>query len=260
VKVLGEKRKLRTRAVFLVVVWILLLVLSLSFLSILLSLFASNPQGESISNLSWAGYSVLRTTDAKAEIAAINASWVVPTVNVSAGAGYSSLWIGIGGQLEKTLIQVGTEQDVTNRQDAYYAWYELLPNYAVVLNITVSPGDMMFASISLVDSATNHWSIQISDTTTGQAYKTTVVYESARSSGEWIMERPTVTNMLTTLADFGNFTFTGCYLNANNISGSISKFYFTRIEMTNSQNVQLTSVSSLKANGTSFTISYIPVG
>jgi hypothetical protein len=112
----------------------------------------------------------------------------------------------------------------------------------------------MFASISLVDSV---WNIQISDTTTGQAFSTTVVYNSARSSGEWIMERPTITNRLTTLADFGNVTFTGCYLNANNISGSISKFYFSRIEMTNSQDVQLTSVSSLRAGGTSFVISYI---
>jgi hypothetical protein len=260
VKVLGEKRRFRTRAVFLVIVWVLLLVLSLSFLSILLSLFASNPQGESILSLSWAGYTVSRTTNAKVEATAINASWAVPTVDASAGAAYSSVWIGIGGQLGKTLIQAGTEQDVTNGQDSYYAWYELLPSFAVRLNsITVSPGDIMVASISLVDSATNHWNIQISDTTTGQVFSTAVVYNSTRSSGEWIMERPTITNKLTTLADFGNVTFTGCYLSANNISGSISKFYFSRLEMTNSQNVQLTSVSSLTTNGTSFTVSYIPV-
>jgi hypothetical protein len=259
VKVLGEKRKLRTRAVLLVV-WILLLVLSMFFLSILASLFASDPQGESISSLSWAGYIISRTTNAKVEVTAINASWAVPTIKASAGAGYSSVWIGIGGQLEKTLIQVGTEQDVTNGQETCYAWYELLPRFAVRLNTTaVSPGDVMVASISLVDSATNLWSIQISDITTMQDFRTTVVYNSARSSGEWIMERPTITNKLTTLADFGKVSFTGCHLNANNISGSISKFYFSRMEMTNSQNVQLTSVSSLTANGTSFTTSYIPV-
>ena len=248
------------RAVFLVIVWILLLVLSLSFLSMLQSLFANNPQGESISELTWAGYIVLRTSNAKAEVTAINASWVVPTVNVYAGISFSSMWIGIGGQSEKTLIQVGTEQDVTTGQGTYYAWYELLPSYAVRLStLFVSPGDVMFASISLVDSATNQWSIQINDTTTGQAYSTTVTYNSARSSGEWIMERPTINNRLTTLAGFGNVTFTDCYLNANNISGSISRFYYTRIEMTNSQDAQLTSVSSLRVNGTSFVISYIPV-
>jgi hypothetical protein len=170
------------------------------------------------------------------------------------------VWIGIGGQLEKTLIQVGTEQDMTNGQDTYYAWYELLPSFAVRLNtVTVSSGDMMVASISMVDSATNQWSIQISDKTTGQAFSITVAYNSTRSSGEWILERPTITNKLTTLANFGNVTFAACYLNANNISGSISKFYFSKMEMTNSQYVQLALVSSLTSNGTSFTISYIPV-
>jgi hypothetical protein len=259
VKVLEEKRRLRTRAVFLAVVWIILLVLSLFFLSILTSQFASNPQGESISSLSWAGYIVSRTTDAKAEVTSISASWVVPAVKASEDPSFSSTWIGIGGQLEKTLIQVGTEQDATTGQGTYYAWYELLPSYAVELNITVSPGDVMVASISLVDSATNHWSIQISDTTTGQDFSTTVVYNSTRSSGEWIMERPTVANKLTTLADFGNLTFTGCYLDANNISGAISKFYFSRIEMTSSGNVQITSVSPLTANGKSFVITYTQV-
>ena len=258
-KVLGERRRLRNRAVFLVVVWILLLVLSLSFLSILLSIFANDPQGESISSFSWSGYIISRTTDPKVEVTAINASWAVPSVNTSSDVSYSSLWIGIGGQLEKTLIQVGTEQDVTTGQATYYAWYELLPSYAVALNMTVSPGDMMVASISLVDPATNYWIIQISDATTGQGFSTTVVYNSTRSSGEWIMERPIIASRLTTLADFGNVTLTGCHLNANNISGSISKFYFSRLEMTNSQNVQLTSVSSLTANGTSFVIGYIPV-
>jgi len=234
-------------------------VLSLSFLSILSSLFASDPQGESISSLSWTGYVVSKTTDAKVEATAINASWTVPAVNTTASADYSSLWIGIGGQLDKTLIQVGTEQDVNDEQATYYAWYELLPSFAVVLNMTVSPGDIMVASISLVDSLTSLWSIQIRDTTTEQAFNTTVVYNSARSSGEWIMERPLITNKLTALADFKNATFTGCYLNANGISGPISKFYFSRLEMTNNQNVQLTSVSTLIANGTSFSISYIQV-
>ena len=259
-KVLGEKRRFRTRAVLLAIVWILLLVLSLFFLSILLSFFASNPQGESVSSLSWAGYTISRTDNAKVEVTAISASWIVPTIKASQSSAYSSVWIGIGGQFEKTLIQAGTEQDVTNGQKTYYAWYELLPSFAVRLNnIIVSPGDVMVASIILVDSATNHWSIQISDTTTEQAFNTVVIYNSTRSSGEWVVERPTVNNKLTTLADFGKLTFTGCNLNANNISGSISKFYFIKLEMTNSQSVQFTSVSSLTVNGTSFFISYIPV-
>ena len=91
--------------------------LSLFLLSILASLFASNPQGQSISSLSWAGYTIEKNSNPQFEVIGVNASWIVPKVNVSAGDGYSSAWIGIGGQLDKTLIQVGTEQDVVNGQE-----------------------------------------------------------------------------------------------------------------------------------------------
>jgi len=147
---LQEKRKFRTRAVFLILVWVLLLVLSLSLLSILASLFASYPQGQSVSSLSWAGYIIEKDSNSKFEVMGVNASWIVPEVNVSSGDGYSSAWIGIGGQSDKSLIQVGTEHDVVNGQDTYTAWYELLPSFAVRLtSIAVSPGDTMIASINI---------------------------------------------------------------------------------------------------------------
>ena len=176
----------------------------------------------------------------------VNAAWTVPKVNDSAGSGYSSVWIGIGGELDKDLIQVGTEHDVVNGRDTYTAWYELLPSFAVQLSsVIVSPGDIVIASINLVNSDTNQWIIRISDATTGQAFTRNVVYNSTRSSGEWIVERPTINNQITTLADFGNITFTNCSGNVNNVTSSITKFAFSKIEMTNSQNAALTSVSSI---------------
>ncbi len=253
---LQEKRKSRTRDVLLILIWVLLLVLSLSFLSILASLFASYPQ--SISSLSWAGYTIERNSNPQFEVIAVSASWIVPKVNASAGNGYSAIWIGIGGELEKSLIQVGTEQDATNGQDTYAAWYELLPSFAVRLTgIAVSPGDTIIASINLVNSDTNQWSIQISDATTGQAFSQNVVYNSTRSSGEWIVERPTINNKIGTLADFGNITFTDCHVNVNNATGPIANFSFYKIQMANSQNAKLTSVSALTAGGSSFTVSYL---
>jgi len=233
-------------------------VLSLSLLSILASLFASYPQGQSVSSLSWAGYIISKNSGSKFEVIAVNASWIVPKVNVSSGDGYSSAWIGIGGQSDKSLIQVGTEQDVVNGEDTCTAWYELLPSFAVRLtSIAVSSGDTMIASINLVNSDTNGWSIQISDATTGQAFSQNVVYNSTRSSGEWIVERPTINNQIGTLADFGNITFTDCHVNVNNATGSIATFSFSKIQMTNSQNAKLTSVSALTAGGSSFTVSYL---
>ena len=236
-------------------VWILLLVLALSFLSVLLSFFAHNPQGESISSQSWAGYLVSRTNNPKLQVTAINASWTVPAVNLTSSDEYSSVWIGVGGQLDKTLIQAGTEQDVFHQQKIYYAWYELLPNYAVRIGtISISPGDIMVASLRLIDSTTNRWNIEVSDSTTGQYFGTTVSYNSTGFSGEWIVERPTVNGQLTTLAEFNNVAFNGCYLDANNVLGPMKAFYYTRIYMTNDVNVQLTSVSALVAGGAGFNV------
>lgn len=251
-----EKRRLRTRAVLLILIWVLLLILSLSLLSFLAALFTSTPQG--VSSLSWAGYTIEKNSNPQFEVIGVNASWTVPKVNVSAGDGYSSAWIGIGGELDKSLIQVGTEHIVVNGQDTYTAWYELLPTFAVRLtSIAVSPGDTMIASINLVNSDTNQWSIQISDATSGQAFSRNVVYNSTRSSGEWIVERPNINNQTRTLGDFGNITFTGCHINVNNVTGSIAKFSSSKIEMANSKNAKLTSVSALTDKGSSFTVSYL---
>jgi len=233
-------------------------VLSLSFLSILASLFASNSQGLSISSLTWAGYIIAKDSNSKFEVTGVKASWIVPKVNVSLGAGYSSVWIGIGGQLDKSLIQVGTEQDVVNGQGIYIAWYELLLSFAVQLtSIAVSPGDTMIASINLVNSDTNQWRMQMSDATTGQAFSRNVVYNSTRSSGEWIVERPTVNNQITTLADFGNIRFTDCHVNVNDVTVPIVNSPFDRIQMANSKNTELSSASVLTAGGSSFAVSYL---
>jgi len=255
---LQGKRKFRTGRIFLLLIWVLLLVLSLFLLSILASLFASYPQGPIISSLSWAGYTIENNSNSKFEVNGINASWIVPKDNVSAGDGYSSAWIGIGGELDKSLIQVGTEQDVVHGRDTYNAWYELLPSYAVQLtSMAISPGDLMIASINLVNSNTNEWSIQIADATTRKAFSQNVVYNSTRSSGEWVVERPAINNQISTLADFGNVTFTDCHVNINNVTGPITKFSFDKIQMVDKQNTILASASTLIAGGSSFTVSYV---
>src|SRR5208282_6121144 len=103
-----------------------------------------------------------------------------------------------------------------------------------------------------VNSNTNMWSIQINDATTGQAFSQNVVYNSTRSSGEWIVERPTINNQIGTLTDFGNITFTGCHINVSNVTGPITKFTFSKIQMSNNLNTKLASTSTLTAGGTSF--------
>ena len=250
---------LKRRAIILAVVWILLLVISLSFLSFLASLFGSNPQSQSFASLSWAGYLISNDFAVPPiQITGINASWTVPTVNPSSSDTYSSSWIGIGGQNDKTLIQAGTEQNSVNGDETYYAWYELLPNFSVAVDeIDLAPGDSFAVSITLANNQTNQWLIQMRDATNGQGFIKTVTYNSSRLSGEWIMERPHVNKMITSLADFGSVTFSSCYITVNNVIGSLGNFKYSLVNMANQADTALASVLPVASDGTSFRVDYL---
>ena len=221
-------------------------------------LFSSNPEGRTLGSLSWAGYIVSQNFNSQFGVTAIEASWTVPQLNVSAGDGYSSVWIGIGGQREKSLIQVGTEQDLSNGQETYNAWYELLPDYSVAINgLTISPGDTIVASLTLTNAKANIWNIELSDSTNGQTFIIGVSYNSSLTSGEWILERPSVNNQISNLSDFGNVPFSNCRVTVNNVQGSIDNFIYSKIQMTNQLSTSLASVSTLTSKGSGFIVNYL---
>jgi hypothetical protein len=252
------RRKLGKRTILLLVIWISLLLLTLSLLSGLEAIFNSSPDRRTIGSLIWAGYSISQNFNVNLEVTAIEASWTVPQLNASASDGYSSAWIGIGGENDKTLIQVGTEHDLQNGQETYSAWYETLPAFATIIaTLTPSPGDTITASITLTNSGSNTWTIQITDTANGQFFTKNVDYNSTRSSGEWIVERPTINNKISTLSDFGTVSFSNCQITANGLSGSISNFSYSKVQMINQQAIYLAATSNLGADGSSFTVTYL---
>jgi len=245
----------RTLAVLLIVLAASLLLFALIFV---LPLFPGSPSERFISS-DWSGYSVASDmTDPQPQVTNINGSWTVPTVNVSKGESFCAVWIGVGGQFDETLIQAGTEQDSLNGLGTYSAWYELLPYDAVTIDsLSISPGDKITASISLLDSTTKTWSIEIHDATDGQSFQKNLVYDSSMLSAEWIIERPTVNNRISALADFGQVTFTGCTATIGGKVGTLSSFPSIQIIMYNRQNIELVSVSPFTSDGSSFTVNYL---
>jgi hypothetical protein len=244
----------------LMLVWTLLLVISLSFLSSLLSNFNNSPDSTSVTSLNWSGYSVA-SDPAKAQphVFSINASWTVPKVTVSATDSYSSAWIGIGGQQDGTLIQAGTEHDSRNGQEYYSVWYEMLPQTATTVNMTIYPGDVIRASIDLVNQAQDEWAIQIIDVTNGQEFiqSCCIIYNSSMLTGEWVVERPTVGSQISSLADFGRITFTDAYAKVSNSVGVMGSFPISKFIMHNARYVALTTVSSVSADGAGFSVDYL---
>jgi hypothetical protein len=215
----------------------------------------------------WAGYVV--ATDLQTpqpNVTGVSGSWTVPSVNTSTADSFCAIWIGIGGQFDRTLIQCGTEQDSIGGQIVYGAWYELLPRSAVTIrSFVVSPGDQMHATIQLVDVTLNEWLLNITDVTSGSTFQNNFTYASTQLSAEWIVERPTVNGVIGTLANFGNVTFTECKASFGSDSGVIGSFTKGAVVMYSSispgvNGVQLTNVSDIGAYGASFTVTYLSSG
>jgi peptidase A4-like protein len=161
---------------------------------------------------------------------AITGDWTVPTATAhTAGQDESSSdWIGIGGGCvdaacsvgDNTLIQTGTEQDVSAAGAASYsAWWEIIPGPSVGISMTVAPGDHMHASIAELVPSSNAWTITLQDVTRGETFTQTVPYSSSHLTAEWIEETPLLLGTKPGLAALPNLTnpaFTSATVNGAN--------------------------------------------
>jgi hypothetical protein len=209
----------------------------------------------------WAGYIVASDLqNPQSSVTSVSASWAIPTVTPSPKDAFSAIWIGVGGYFDKSLLQVGSEQDCTGGQVVYFVWYELLPATSITLDtITVNPGDQINASLTLVDPSTDEWSIFIADQTSNQAYQNNVTYASSQLSAEWIVERPSTGRHILTLANIESVTFTDCQATIGAQTGVISDFPTIQSVMYHGvlDEVginQLAATSDLKSGGSSFTV------
>lgn len=212
-----------------------------------------NPNGnarhsvrDQIVTSNWSGYALAKFNSG-VNYTSASAEWTVPQVQDAPGAttSYSSSWVGIGGfclnakcsRVDKTLIQLGTEQDASsNGTTQYYAWYETLPKPpTTITSLTVSPGDKIVATLSdgpkVIHtrpsdkgssgggggSKTQTWVLTMSDITTGASWSTSLSYDSSLASAEWIEEAPYSGGVLP-LADFGTITFNPGSANGKNPS------------------------------------------
>jgi hypothetical protein len=259
----SPRKTWKTSKIFAIALCLVLLLASLTILLLVATPFLRPLQKQTLTTFDWAGY-VASSNNLSPQpiVASVNGSWVVPAVKVSANNTFSTAWIGIGGEVDTTLIQAGSEQDSIGGEAVYSLWYELIPaNSITIPNTKVSPGDHIQASIKLLDSQTNTWLVSIADVTTGQCYSQNCTsqsfnYNSSRLTAEWIVERPTVNNQIATLANFGSLTFTDAAAQIGSKSGAINAFSNYQILMEDRQNNQLVTVSNVNSRGSTFTVDY----
>lgn len=252
-----DQRSYRTIKIGLSIVLIIIIIISSSLLFLNSSVNIPNRQ---LPSFDWGGYAVVSDyKNPQPIVSGVNGSWTVPKVKISRGNTFSAAWIGIGGLLDETLIQVGTEQDSVGGSEVYSSWFEVLPDYSrTITAMNISDGDKISASIRLLDPNTNGWLIQLKDITTGETFEKNLFYNSSMLSAEWVVERPTLNNRISTLADFGRLTFTNSYAIIENRFGTIGSFPYYMIVMNNRMNTTLVTVSPLASNNSGFTVDYLP--
>ena len=173
----------------------------------------------------WSGYELANFQTGQKYTQA-QMTWVVPTVTYGASTDstssveYSANWVGIGGfcenrlcsRADRTLIQLGTEQDVApDGTTQYYAWYEMLPAAETPLpsNFIVKPGDTITASLGCVSACTARkqtWTLTMSNATQNWTWSQTFTYGASMLSAEWVEEAPYQGGVLP-LANFATAMF-----------------------------------------------------
>ena len=196
--------------------------------------FYQNPDGSirryhnSIVTSIWSGYAVT----ASAPYSSASATWQVPSVTYDGAPNppyneeAADNWVGIGGDGDSTLIQLGTSGTVfTNGATSYGAWYELYPAGAVGISNSVKPGDIITASLQCTaacsPSSVQTWQLTLTNATAGWTWGQSFQYQSTMASAEWILEAPQVGGVVP-LPDYVQTTFDPVEANGQNPNLSLS--------------------------------------
>jgi hypothetical protein len=181
----------------------------------------------------WSGYNIgadYPQVPAGTTFTNITGEWTVPaaTQHTAGQAEDSASWIGIGGGCvtdncdvtDNTLIQAGTEQDVSaTGQASYDAWWEIIPETETEVSLPVTAGNKIYVSIDEAGTP-GIWSITIDNLSTGESFSTTTPYSSSMDTAEWIEETPleigTGGTALAAMPTLGTVHFTNATLNAAN--------------------------------------------
>ena len=216
----------------------------------------ASPHGsstDSYNSANWSGY----MTNA-GNITGITASWVVPEVigNNQTKTG-DATWIGIGGITSSDLIQIGTQNTISaNGQVSSSAFYEILPAAPRTIDtVNLLPGSSITASINQLQSGL--WQINLTNTSTEETFSSYVIYQSSKSSAEWIEEDPTAApNQLLPLDNFDIVSFTSGSTIMNGSNATILSSHSQPITMVNQSKLIMAKPSSIMSGGTSFNVSW----
>ena len=208
--------------------------------------------------MNWAGYVVETNlvTPEKKSVTDVQGSWRVPSVSASDTNTYSAIWVGLDGSSNRTVEQIGTEQDWSSGGPVYYAWFEMYPQRGYqIMDFPVSPGDRISAEVQWISKTS--FNLMITNLTQSVGFSIVRKRSAQRTSAEWIVEAPYFRRVLS-LADFGAATFTACSATVTGVTGAINNATWQNesVTMETAKSVVTAQPGGLTSGGTSFTVTW----
>jgi hypothetical protein len=207
----------------------------------------------------WSGYATSNTT--AQSFSSVTAGWTVPSVTCSPENRLDAVWVGLDGWADSTVEQLGTEAQCFQGTAYYYTWYEMYPAGTVVEGQSVQPGDKITAT---VNRAGPNYTLTLTDATTPAnsftATSSCAVTTCLDESAEWVVERPSYTNVGDApLAKYNApIRFTSARAGGTAGNGNIGSFANTdSLQMVDAtDSYALNNPSALIAPGASFTTTW----
>ncbi len=211
-------------------------------------------------SLNWAGYVV---TGSPGSVTSVQTSFIVPSVSPSHGTTYVALWAGIDGYNSGTVEQAGILVESTHNSVIYRAWTEFYPAAPTYASWTPEVKNVITVTVSVSGSDVT---ATVNDVSTGRTYTQSVSASGYQlNSAEWIVERPSTSAGLTTLANFGTAYFGTAhtsssinnYATVSGVSGAIGSFSTAvAVTMVSSTGGTLAYPTPLSTDYASFTVIY----
>jgi hypothetical protein len=202
----------------------------------------------------WSGYTALSST--AQYFTKVVGSWTVTAVTCTPEDRIVSAWVGLDGDGDSTVEQLGTSAQCFEDTPYYSSWYEMYPAGSIQVGSAVKPGDKITASV--VRTGTSYKLVLTDATTAGNNVSETATCALATCqdlSAEWIVERPSYSTGIVPLNQFHPMTFTSATASGGTITnGAINAFSDNEsLQMVDStDSYALTSIGALNAAGKGF--------
>lgn len=197
----------------------------------------------------WDGY-----TFPVSGVTGVRAEWTQPSATGRSDAD-ASVWIGIGGWQQESLIQAGAYAAPPNEGGLTYnlIFYELLPAGPQVPQVTVVPGDKIAVSIVQLRPPQDKWLISVDDMSADQTFTQVVQYDSPGTYPSFIVEDPQNVRGLSSVPvpfpHWGSVSFSNMQIRIGNKWKPAASVYGYRVQMARNGLTMATTGPLDKASG-----------